>query len=158
MDVVEPGGDCYILNVNCFHPSHHLDSIYPDIILMRIILADHNTQSLWALTTALQEQVDLEVVGVVDDAHKLIEISRTQSVEVVLFDAKLPGADIEELISILHGLIPKPFVMVMSSDFETSRMLLKAGADAFISKGDQPDWLIDKLLTVKKRCNLFEES
>jgi DNA-binding NarL/FixJ family response regulator len=38
-----------------------------------------------------------------------------------------------------------PFVIVMSSDFETSRSVLKAGADAFVSKVDEPNWLLEKL-------------
>jgi hypothetical protein len=33
----------------------------------------------------------------------------------------------------------------MSSDFETSRSVLEAGADAFGSKVDEPGWLLKKL-------------
>ncbi len=62
-----------------------------------------------------------------------------------LIDWELPGRSIKDLISMLHRCKPKPIVVVMGSQPEYGRMLLKAGADAFISKTDQPDWLIDTL-------------
>jgi transcription-repair coupling factor (superfamily II helicase) len=52
---------------------------------------------------------------------------------------------IEDLIARLHALQPNPIVVVMSNEFEYSRTLLKSGADAFVSKEDQPDWLLDTL-------------
>ncbi len=120
---------------------------------MRIILADHHAKSLWALEIVLQEQPEFDLVGVVDDAQSLIELTEKHSADLFLVDRKLPGILIEDLIDSLHALEPRPFVIVMSSEFEYSRMLLKAGADAFISKGDQPDWLLQTLRRFEKRIN-----
>jgi hypothetical protein len=39
----------------------------------------------------------------------------------------------------------------MSAKSEQGNMLLKAGADAFVSKGDQPDWLLETLQKYEKR-------
>jgi hypothetical protein len=50
-----------------------------------------------------------------------------------------------------------PFVIVMSSEFEYSRMLLKAGADAFVSKGDEPEWLVDRLYKYKSHIGNRDE-
>ena len=118
---------------------------------MRIILADHHTQSLWALRTMLEEQPEFEVVGVVEDAQSLIVLATNHTADLFLVDRKLPGSPIEELIDSLHALDPRPFVIVMSSEFEYSRMLLKAGAEAFVSKGDRPDWLLETLLKFEQR-------
>ena len=60
---------------------------------------------------------------------------------------------IEDLIASLHALKPRPIVIVMSSGFEYSRMLLMAGADAFVSKGDPPNWLLQTLRRFAKRVN-----
>jgi hypothetical protein len=38
----------------------------------------------------------------------------------------------------------------MGSRPEYGRMLLKAGADAFVSKSDQPDWLLETLQKFEK--------
>ena len=58
---------------------------------------------------------------------------------------------IEDLITRLHALEPPPIVVVMSSEVENSRKLLKAGADAFVSKGDEPDWLLETLQKFESR-------
>jgi DNA-binding NarL/FixJ family response regulator len=49
---------------------------------------------------------------------------------------------------------PKPIVVVMSSHPENGRMLLKAGADAFVSKSDQPGWLLETLQKFETRLKL----
>ena len=71
--------------------------------------------------------------------------------DLALIDWELPGKPIEDLITELHACKPSPIVVVMGSQPEYGRMLLKAGADAFVSKGDQPDWLLETLEKFEKR-------
>jgi DNA-binding NarL/FixJ family response regulator len=113
---------------------------------MRIILADHHTQSCWALKTLLEEQPEFDLIADTDNAQILLELAKKHFPDVILVDSELPGIYIEDIISRLHTLEPRPTVIVMSSEFENSRKLLKAGADAFVSKGDQPEWLLEILL------------
>jgi CheY-like chemotaxis protein len=63
----------------------------------------------------------------------------------VLVDDELPGMLIEELIPSLRAIKASLIVIVMSVKVENSRKLLNSGANAFVSKGDQPDWLLDLL-------------
>ena len=118
---------------------------------MRIILADHHAQSLWALKTMLEEEPEFDLVGEAVDAEGLLTLVEEHNIDLVLVDRELPGYPIEDLIAGLRALDPAPFVIVMSSEFEYSRMLLKAGADAFVSKGDQPEWLLETLRRFEKR-------
>jgi DNA-binding NarL/FixJ family response regulator len=118
---------------------------------MRIILADHHAQSLWALKTVLKEQPEFDLVGVVEDTHSLLMLAEKETADLILMDRTLPGIPIEDLITSLHTLVPRPEVIVMSSESEYSRMMLKAGADAFVSKGDEPIWLLEMLLNFEKR-------
>lgn len=118
---------------------------------MRIILADHHRHALWALKTTLQEEPDLEIVGEEVDSEGLLRLAEKAAVDLILVDRKLPGDPIEDLISCLKTLEPKPIIIVMSSNVEDSRKMLKAGADAFVSKGDQPDWLLETLRQYAKR-------
>ena len=120
---------------------------------MRIILADHHAQPRWALITALQEQPDIDLIGEAIDGQDLLTQAEHQAVDLVLVDRELPGLFIGDLITSLHALEPKPIVVVMSNDFEYSRVLLKAGADAFVSKGE-PDWLLEKLHRYAEQVNL----
>jgi len=118
---------------------------------MRMILADQNQKTLWALATVLQEEPGLEIVGEAADAEGLLLLAVNALVDLILLDKQLAGAQIAPLISELHTLDPRPAVFGMSSDSDDGRLMLKAGADAFVSKGDQPDWLLDMLRNYAKR-------
>ena len=124
--------------------------------MMHILLADHHPNALWALKTLLQEEPGLEVVGEAVDGENLINLSEMHHPDLILIDRDLPGSPIEDLIAMLHRTVPKPTVIVMSSNPEHGRLLLKAGADAFVSKGDQPDWLLDILRSYRKRAQKKE--
>ena len=118
---------------------------------MKIILADQHPQSRWALEAALQEESAFDLVGVAEDAQGLLMLAEDQNADLFLVDRKLPGSPIEDLLDSLHALDPRPFVIVMSTASEYSRMTLKAGADAFVSKSDHPKWLLETLRKFEKR-------
>jgi DNA-binding NarL/FixJ family response regulator len=119
--------------------------------IMRIILADHHPQALWALKTMLQERAEFEITGEATDADSLLDIAVAYPSDLALIDRELPGRPIEDLIADLHAFKPSPIVVLMSSEPEYGSMLLKAGADAFVSKGDRPEWLLESLEKFEKR-------
>lgn len=112
---------------------------------MRIILADHHPNVLLALNTILSEKTRLQVIGQVADANNLIALALDKSPDLVLIDSELPGQPIAQTIAALHLCRPRPVVIAMSSKPELGRKLLQAGADVFVSKTDQVDWLIETL-------------
>jgi DNA-binding NarL/FixJ family response regulator len=118
---------------------------------MRIILADHHTKPSWALRKLIEEQPQFTFIGEAANAQALLTLARANSPDLVLMDSELPGMFIEDLITQLHASEPAPIVVAMSSEFENSRKLLKAGADAFVSKSDQPDWLLETLYQFESR-------
>lgn len=118
---------------------------------MRIILADHHVKPRWALQTLLQEQPQFNLVGVAEDEQSLLALVEKTPADLILVDRQLPESSIDDLIASFHALIPKPLVIVMSSEAEYSRMMLKAGADAFVSKSDEPDWLLGTLNRFEQR-------
>jgi DNA-binding NarL/FixJ family response regulator len=120
---------------------------------MRIILADHNRSTLWALRTLLDEESNMEVVGEATDTQELKSMGAMLGADLMLVDRRLPGGDVGGLIAILHAFRPRPIVVIMSSDFEDGRIMLRAGADAFVSKGERPDWLLQTLRQFADRNN-----
>ena len=120
---------------------------------MKIMLADHHPQALWALKIILEEKINFEVTGEAVDAEGLLALAVQNPPDLALVDWELPGKSIEDLITLLHVCIPRPIVVVMGSRPEYGRMLLKAGADAFVSKGDQTDWLLETLQIFGRSCN-----
>ena len=124
---------------------------------MRIILADQNQKTLWALITVLHEEPEMNVVGEAKDAEGLRMVAKNTAADLILLDKKLAGGRAESLISELHALEPRPTVVVMSSHSEDSRLMLKAGADSFVSKGDRPDWLLETLRHYASRAQQYVE-
>jgi len=125
---------------------------------MHIILADSHPQALWALKIMLQEKPEIEVIGEVIDAESLLALALIHPPDLILIDMGLPGRSIEDLITDLHSCQSRPIVVVMSTKPENGRMMLNAGADAFISKGDQPEWLLETLQKYEKRFRKKENS
>ena len=118
---------------------------------MRIILADHHVKPRWALKALLEEQPEFDLLGEAVDSQGLLALAETHTADLVLIDSELPDLYLEDLIARLHALEPRPVVIVMSSEFSNSRKVLKAGADAFVSKADQPDWLLETLQKFESR-------
>jgi DNA-binding NarL/FixJ family response regulator len=118
--------------------------------MIRILLADSHPASSWAIKTMIAEESEFELVGEATDTYHLCELSKTYHPHLILIDREIPGEQIEEIIAELHLLDPKPVVIVMSSHAEQARFVLKAGADAFVSKVDDPAWLVEKLRTYAK--------
>lgn len=123
---------------------------------MRIILADHNVWSRLAIKAMLEKEPGFDLVGEVDDAQGLLVLAEADSVDLVLVDRDLPGMPIDEIIASLGMLLPPPIVAVMSSDFEDSRLVLKAGADAYLSKTERSDWFLDILFKYARQIILKE--
>ena len=120
---------------------------------MRILVADHHLETLWALKIRLNEEPGVSIIGEASDSETLLRISKTQPIDLILMDGELPGTRIDELITQLHNLAPKPKVIVMDSNPEFGRKYLRAGADAFISKGDEPEWLFETLRRLSTQPN-----
>jgi DNA-binding NarL/FixJ family response regulator len=118
---------------------------------MRIILADPHPKAIWALKTLLLEKPEMEVIGDVVDAESLLALAAGHPADLILIDMELPGRVIEDLITELHAGKSRPVVVGMSTKPEYGRMMLKAGADAFVSKSEQPEWLLETLKKFEQR-------
>lgn len=121
---------------------------------MRIILADHHAQPLWGLKLLLEENSDFDLIGEAENTQSLLELVEKYPVDLILVDCELPGIYIEDLITSIHAIAPMATIITMSSDYENSRKMLKAGADAFVSKGEQADWLLEILRKYEKQTRV----
>ena len=121
---------------------------------MRILLAEHHPQVRRALQTLLKEEREYELVGQVADLKSLIEQAKLTQPDVVLLDWELPRCN-EGLMPSLRKIDCCPSLIVMSSQLENEEEALRVGADAFVSKGEPPQKLLDALEKIKKEveCN-----
>jgi DNA-binding NarL/FixJ family response regulator len=120
---------------------------------MRILLADDRPQVRSALRFLLEHEPGLAVVGEARDAGDLLAKVRLCRPEVVLLDWELPEPQASgptprsrsPLLSSLRLASPQLSVVALSGRPESSRLALDSGADAFVSKGDPPERLLEVL-------------
>lgn len=120
---------------------------------MHIILADPDERALWTLRLIIEREPEFELIGEAFDAPGLLALVERQPPDLALVEKQLPGCPLKKLIDRLEALAPKMIVLVMSSQPEDGRLALQAGADAFVSKGSQPDWLLENLKKYAQRFN-----
>jgi two-component system response regulator EvgA len=111
----------------------------------RVLLADQSAAVLRAVTSFLQEDPTITVVGSTQQAGDVVCRARDQKPDLVLLQFGLPGRPTRDVIAELHSLVPAPRVVVMSGDPHDGRAALQAGADGFVSETENGDWALESL-------------
>ena len=118
---------------------------------MRILLADSQPKVRFAMRVLLERQPGLKVMGEAANAEDLLNQTQMICPDVVLLAWSLPGVAADDFLSALRGVCPDLFVIVLSGRPEARRAALDAGADAFVSKTDPPEYLLMAIEDCGKR-------
>lgn len=111
----------------------------------RILLADDQQSLSIALRLMLEDTHGMCLVGAARDAEALLaEIDALQP-DLILLDWELPGFQADVLATV-RAHAPAVRVIALSSWPEALPDALAAGADAFVSKGDPPERLLDAIM------------
>ena len=110
---------------------------------MRLFIADARSEIRIALMMYLSREPGIQVTGIAVEAPGLLAQVRATQSDVVLLDWQLPGASMQDLIADIRGLAAPPKIVVLSVNPEIEAPALAAGADAFISKNESPDRLLE---------------
>ncbi len=119
-----------------------------DGYMTRVYLADAQSEERSALRLLLQD-LKLEVVGEAVDWYTTLSQAPISRTDILLVDWDLlpnsPTAALEEL----RKACPAALVIVLISHLDARHQAaLSAGADAFISKGETPERVADRLRAV----------
>ena len=114
--------------------------------IMRILIADRDDATRWALRMLLHVEPGLVVVGEASDGEGLLACVRETGPDLVLLDWDLPGPPIAALLYDLDALNTRPAIIVLGARQELARDALAAGADAFFCQDRPPSNL---LLTIR---------
>jgi DNA-binding NarL/FixJ family response regulator len=117
---------------------------------MNVIIADHNTKARKALADLLREQPEIYVIDEATDTNSLLALVTKQVVDVIMLESGLPRLPLTDLIPEIREIKRMVKVIVMSSDPENARFALNSGADFFVSKTNQPEWLLETLHRCEK--------
>jgi DNA-binding NarL/FixJ family response regulator len=115
---------------------------------MRILIADDESNVRFALRVLLEQRSGLCVVGEAADAQGLLAQVQATRPDLVLLDWGLPGLGADELLAALREEGSGPAVIVLGVRTGIEKAALDAGADAFVSKVDQPEQLLAAISSI----------
>ncbi len=117
--------------------------------MKQILLADDNSDLRSAFKLLLETRLDLgSITEARDMEHVLAQVEDTRP-ECLILDWELPGRPTRERVTVLRTLMPGLRIIVTSVRPESKAEALSEGADAFISKSDPPEKILD---AVQKCC------
>jgi DNA-binding NarL/FixJ family response regulator len=112
---------------------------------IRVLIADDQSIVRAGLSTILNGQPDIEVIGQAADGREAVALARELRPDVCLLDIRMPTLDGIEATRLLAGSdVADPIAVVVITTFDTDEYIygaLKAGARGFLLKGAEPDQL-----------------
>ncbi len=112
--------------------------------MLRILIADDQYDVRSALRLLLEHEGKMRVIGEVAEMQGLVELAPATCPDLLLLDWELPGSGMST-IPLLRSHCPQLQVIVLSGRPEMREQALRAGADAFVCKGDSPEKLVTSL-------------
>lgn len=124
-----------------------------DEYMTRVYIADAKTEERSALRLVLQD-LKMDIAGEAADwatTLVLVPVSRT---DMLLIDWDLLPNSPSEALSILRKACPSAMIIILISHLDARQQAaLSAGADAFISKGESPERVAERLRSVAASIN-----
>lgn len=122
---------------------------------MRVLLIDNLEEERSALRWLFRQDPELSVVGEAAEADGLLTQLRTTQPDIVLMNWELPGLLASEFIRMLRGGSCPAKVVVYSKHPEANQDALAAGADAFVSKREPVQDLLNTVRAVARLSPCF---
>lgn len=114
---------------------------------IRVLLVDDHTLFRSGIKALLQRQKDLEVVGEAGDGHEGVKRAQSLRPDVVLLDLHMPGISGCEAVQLIAGCEnpPRVVMLTVSEDADDLLETLRAGAQGYLLKNIDADFLIDAI-------------
>ena len=109
---------------------------------VRILVGDGDPIVRSALRLVLDRTFGLGAVSEASDAARLLSAAAADPPDLVLVDWNLPGLHPTTAFAALHAALPGAAIVILATRPELRTQALAAGADAFVSKADDPTLLL----------------
>jgi two-component system, NarL family, response regulator LiaR len=117
---------------------------------IKIIVVDDHPMMREALRTALNEEVDMEVVGEATNGIEAIRLAGEQPHDMILMDLLMPGMDGLEAIARICELSPQSKILVVTSLEDEDKVMaaIQAGALGYFPKTAPRSFLLEAIRKV----------
>jgi DNA-binding response OmpR family regulator len=122
-----------------------------EVHAVRVLLADSSSRVRTGLRALLEEQPDLQIVGEVADARRLLAQVDADRPNLLVLGWELPGSAAAGLLPKLRETCPDLCVIVLSGRRQAQQEALSAGADAFVSKMTLPEHLLAAITAAQEK-------
>lgn len=114
---------------------------------IRILLIDDHTLFRSGIKSLLQRQPDFEVVGEAGDGLEGVKRAKLLAPDVVLLDLHMPGVSGRDAVRLIAEEAPGAHIIMLtvSEDAEDLIDCLRAGAQGYLLKNIDTDFLLDAL-------------
>lgn len=108
--------------------------------MIRVLIADDHRLMLAGIRTELTRHSDFEIVGEAVTGDQVIEMVSKTPVDAVILDISMPGMKTMDVIRRLKKDWPELKILILTAfvDKGTALGIMKAGADGYILKDDDP--------------------
>ena len=121
----------------------------------RILIADDHPFIRTGLRSEFAQQEDFEAVAEAETTHQVLDLIGRIPVDVVLLDINMPGLKTIEVVKTIRKNYPqlKTIILTVHSDKGTVLSMLKAGADGYALKDEDPNKVQEAVRTVMEGKN-----
>jgi DNA-binding NarL/FixJ family response regulator len=112
---------------------------------MRILIADDEPRVRSALRLLLRQESRTSEIYEAGDGEALIRYAVKKHFDLVILDWNLPKTGGYAALKALRATQPDVAILVLNSHSETRHAALATGADAFVSKADPPERLLETI-------------
>lgn len=115
---------------------------------LRVLIAENHRDLSDVMSQLIDTEPDMQCVGQVSDAAKVLAAARDASADVLILDLMLQGGSGLPLVEELTNAMPDLRVIIFSglaNSEEVAREVKRRGAAAFVTKGSDFQVLLDAL-------------
>lgn len=112
---------------------------------MKVLIADDQADVRSALKILLEQENEIFIFNDARDLDDLLFRTEYTQPDLILLDWELSNQIMADTVPLLRRLDPGVRIIALSGRPEAAREALDSGADAFVSKGENPEKLLDAI-------------